>query len=50
MSKKKFKTPTMEIIQLHTANILTASTDAFDGEYVPIGGRSNYENNDVLIE
>ena len=45
MSKKKFETPTMEIIRLHTADVLTASADPFDGEYVPIGGRATDEEN-----
>ena len=38
MSKKKFESPKMEIIRLHTADIITTSTNAFDGEWVPIGG------------
>lgn len=50
MSKKKFETPTMEIIRLHTADIVTTSADPFDGEYVPIGGRNVDENNDFLIQ
>lgn len=38
MSKKKFEAPIAEIIHLSSADILTTSTDPFDGEWVPIGG------------
>ena len=38
MSKKKFESPKMEIVRFHTEDILTTSTEAFDGEWVPIGG------------
>ena len=38
MSKKKFEVPVAEIIHLISADILTTSTDPFDGEWVPIGG------------
>ena len=41
MSKKKFEAPVAEIIHLSSADILTTSTDPFDGEWVPIGGNSN---------
>ena len=37
MSKKKFEAPIAEIIHLSSADILTTSTDPFDGEWVPIG-------------
>ncbi len=40
MSKAKYVEPTMEIIQLETVDIITTSTDAFEGEWVPIGGGS----------
>ena len=50
MSKKKFEAPIAEIIYLDAGDILTTSADPFDGEYVPIGGRSVDENNDFLIE
>lgn len=49
MSKKIFESPKMEIIRLHTADIITTSTNAFDGEWVPIGASDNEENNDFLI-
>ena len=37
MSKKKFEAPTAEIIFLSSADIITTSTESFDGEWVPIG-------------
>ena len=40
MSKKKFEAPIAEIIYLNQADIITTSTESFDGEWVPIGGRS----------
>ena len=40
MSKKKFKAPIAEIIYNEAADVLTASTDAFEGAWVPIGGTS----------
>ncbi|MBR2466565.1 MAG: hypothetical protein IKB38_06520 [Clostridia bacterium] len=39
MSKKKFESPKVEIIRLDATDILTSSTDPFDGEWVPIGGK-----------
>lgn len=38
MSKEKYVEPVMNIIVLETADIITTSTDPFDGEWVPIGG------------
>ena len=38
MNKTKYVEPKMEIIRLHTEDILTTSTEAFDGVWVPIGG------------
>ena len=49
MSKKKFESPKMEIVRFHTEDILTTSTEAFDGEWVPIGASDNEENNDLFI-
>jgi len=37
MSKKKFESPKMEFIRFHAEDILTTSTDPFDGIWVPIG-------------
>jgi hypothetical protein len=37
MNKTKYVEPKMEIIRLHTEDILTTSTEAFDGVWVPIG-------------
>lgn len=38
MSKEKYVEPKMEIIKFEAADILTTSTEAFEGEWVPIGG------------
>ena len=40
MNKTVFEAPITEIIDIEATDILTASTDPFDGEWVPIGGRS----------
>lgn len=37
MRKKKFEAPIAEIIYFDESDILTASTDSFEGEWVPIG-------------
>ncbi|MBQ7826694.1 MAG: hypothetical protein IJ386_00330 [Clostridia bacterium] len=50
MSKSKYVEPELNIIAFEAADIVTTSADPFDGEYVPIGGRSVDENNDFLIE
>ena len=44
MSKKKFEAPKMEIIRLFTEDILTSSTDPFDGIWVPIGRQSDSDD------
>ena len=41
MRKKNFEAPIAEIIYLSSADIITTSTESFDGEWVPIGGNSN---------
>ena len=44
MSKeKKYIEPKIEVIKFATADIITTSTGAFDGEWVPIGGESDEE-------
>ena len=35
---KTYEEPIVDIIILNSADILTSSTDAFDGVWVPIGG------------
>lgn len=37
MKKANYVEPKMDIITLQITDILTTSTDAFDGEWVPIG-------------
>ena len=37
MKKTNYIEPKMDIIVFQTADIITTSTDAFDGEWVPIG-------------
>lgn len=49
MSKKKFESPKLEIVRFHTEDILTTSTESFDGEWVPISPTDNEENNDLFI-
>ena len=41
MNRKKYDTPEMNIVKFHTADIITTSTGEFDGEWVPLGGRSS---------
>lgn len=41
MSKKRFEAQQLEIIYLEATDVLTTSTDAFDGEWVPIGSGNN---------
>ena len=43
MSKEKYIEPKIEVIKFATADIITTSTGAFDGEWVPIGGESDEE-------
>lgn len=38
MRKEKYEEPKMDIFKFETADIITTSTGAFDGEWVPIGG------------
>ena len=44
MIKKKFESLWIEILCIKTVDILTASTDAFDGVWVPIGRSKNNPN------
>ena len=46
MYKMNYEAPTVEITRFAAVDILTASTDPFDGEWVPIGGsgRSSSES------
>ena len=41
MSKEKYIEPKIEVIKFATADIITTSTGEFDGEWVPLGGRSS---------
>ena len=45
MSKKRFEAPQLEIIYLEPTDVLTTSTGAFDGEWVPI----EFGNNDDFL-
>ena len=45
MSKKKFVAPIAEIIYLSPTDVLTTSTGAFDGEWVPL----DFSNNDDAL-
>ena len=49
MSKKKFETPIVEIVCIRSADIMTASTDAFDGVWVPIGGNKINDNSNFSV-
>ncbi len=40
MRKLKYAAPELTIVAFEAADIITTSTDAFEGEWVPIGGRS----------
>ena len=40
MSKQKYEKPEMQVIKFETQDIITPSTGEFDGEWVPLGGRS----------
>lgn len=40
MRKLKYAAPELNIVALEAADIITTSTDAFEGEWVPIGGGS----------
>ena len=40
MSKLKYGLPAAEFIGLESKDIINSSTEAFDGEWVTIGGRS----------
>ena len=37
MRKLKYTVPELTIVAFEAADIITTSTDAFDGEWVPIG-------------
>ena len=41
MNKAKYATPEWKIVAFEAADIITTSTEAFDGEWVPIGKSSN---------
>ena len=41
MRKKIYVGPEMNVIALDTTDIITTSTEAFDGEWVPIGGQND---------
>lgn len=41
MNKKRFEAPIAEVIYLNATDVLTASTDPFDGEWVTIGGNND---------
>ena len=41
MSKATYVEPKMDVIVIQTADIITASTDSFNGEWVPIGGQKD---------
>lgn len=45
MNKKKFEIPTAEITYFEAVDILTSSTEAFDGEWVSIGNKKSYYEN-----
>ena len=38
MRKKKFEAPIAEIVYIEVADVLTTSSESFDGEWVTIGG------------
>lgn len=40
MKNDKYESPKLEIKELNNEDVITTSTDAFDGEWVSIGGRS----------
>ncbi len=48
MSKKKFEAPKAEIFYIEATDVLTTSTDSFDGAWVPIGASDNAESGDFL--
>ena len=41
MSKKKYEAPEMDIIKFQMTDIITASTEEFNGEWVPIGEKNS---------
>ena len=43
MSNEKYVEPKIEVIKFATEDIITTSTGEFDGEWVPIGGKSDEE-------
>ena len=47
MSKKEYITPHLKIVTVQKSDIITASTESFDGVWVPIGG--NKSGNDAYI-
>ena len=46
MSKQKYEKPKMQVIKFETQDIITTSTGEFDGEWVPLGGRSSEDELD----
>ena len=38
MPKKEYLTPALEVIAVDAPDVITSSTDPFDGVWVPIGG------------
>lgn len=48
MIKTKYTEPSIEIIVFQDEDVITTSTGSFDGEWVPIGGRNNAENDNFF--
>ena len=40
MIRRKYNAPEMNVIEFQAADIITASTDEFDGEWVTLGDRT----------
>ena len=39
--KRQYTAPEINVIIFQSADIITTSTEAFDGEWVPLGGRTS---------
>ena len=42
MSKKIYQEPKLDVIAFATADIITTSGEAFDGEWVPLGVNDDF--------
>lgn len=49
MSKQTYEEPKMKVITFQTADIITTSTESFDGEWIPISPTDIEGNDDFLI-